>query len=146
MLHAMIRSHGALRGFAGQGAGGVASIYGGKRCGRLGSQNPQTFKRSAMLDRFKWPKVEDEGGEVVIRNLRGHGCHIVSIIDAEPSYEFSIGLYLNYGQAELIVFGLHSDRSVNVINSIRDRAAAGKTYKAGDICEDLLVEKQGRLC
>jgi hypothetical protein len=95
-----------------------------------------------MLDNFEWPRVEDEGDKTIIRNVREHGCHIVGIIDGEPPYEFSIGLYLNYGQAELIVFGLHSDDAVDVINSIRDRAAAGKIYRAGDICEDLLIESR----
>jgi hypothetical protein len=31
-----------------------------------------------------------------------------------------------------------------IINNIRDRAAAGRTYVAGEICDDLLVES--RIC
>jgi Domain of unknown function (DUF4262) len=97
-----------------------------------------------MLDKFEWPKIEDEGDEVVVRNVRKHGCHIVSITDGEPPYEFSIGLFLNYDQAELIIFGLEANDSVGVINSVRDRAAAGRKYLAGEICDDLLIES--RIC
>jgi hypothetical protein len=40
---------------------------------------------------------------------------------------FASTVATNYDQAELIVFSLYADVAVNVINSIRDRAAAGKT-------------------
>jgi hypothetical protein len=50
-----------------------------------------------MLDDFKWPEVEDDADELILRNVRKHGCHIVGIWDAEPRYSFSIGLYFNYG-------------------------------------------------
>jgi len=97
-----------------------------------------------MTDKFEWPQIEDEPDKVIIRNVGEHGCHIVGIADGEPRYAFSIGLFLNYGQAELIIFGLDSIDSCNVINSIRDRAAAGRKYVAGEVCDDLLVES--RIC
>ena len=99
-----------------------------------------------MLENFEWPEAEDEGDEIVIRNVRKHGCHIVGIPFDEqgPGYEFSIGLFLNYAQAELIIFGLGANDSVGVINTIRDRASAGQKYVAGEVCDDLLIES--RIC
>jgi Domain of unknown function (DUF4262) len=94
-----------------------------------------------MLDNFEWPKAEDEGDEIVIRNVRKRGCHIVGIPFDErgPGYEFSIGLFVNYGHSEVVIFGLDPHVSVPIINDVRDRAAAGRTFVAGDICDDLLV-------
>jgi hypothetical protein len=64
-----------------------------------------------MLNKFEWPKPEHEADETIIRNVRKHGCHIVGIIGDEqgPPYAFSIGLFLNYGHPEIVIFGL--DRS-----------------------------------
>jgi Domain of unknown function (DUF4262) len=95
-----------------------------------------------MLDDFKWPDVEGEADETIIRNVRKHGCHIVSIWDGNPQFAFAVGLFLNYGQAELVIFGLESADSASIINDVRDRAAAGRSYAAGDICDDILDDRQ----
>jgi Domain of unknown function (DUF4262) len=92
-----------------------------------------------MLDKFEWPKVEDEADEIVIRNVRKHGCHIVGIWDGEPPYVFSIGLFLNYHQPEIVIFGLDGRDSAAIINDVRDRAAKGQRYTAGDVSDELLV-------
>ena len=97
-----------------------------------------------MLNKFEWPKAEEEVAEIIIRNVRKHGCHIVGIPTDEqgPGYAFSIGLFVNYGHAELIVFGLERDDLANVINSVRDLIVAGRKFAAGDVCDDLLVESR----
>src|SRR5262245_55236228 len=115
-----------------------------RRDGGLIRRGVDVAIRAPMTDKFEWPQIEDEPDKVIIRNVREHGCHIVGLADGEPRYAFSIGLFLNYGQAELIIFGLDSIDSCNVINSIRDRAAAGRKYVAGEVCDDLLVES--RIC
>jgi hypothetical protein len=99
-----------------------------------------------MQDHFQWPHAEDEGDETIIRNVRKHGCHIVGILPDErgPGYDFSVGLFLNYGHAELVIFGLEGRDAANVINDVRDRAAAGQKYVAGDVCDDLLIDT--RVC
>jgi hypothetical protein len=99
-----------------------------------------------MLDNFEWPEPEDEGDEIVIRNVRQHGCHIVGIAADErgPKYDFSVGLFLNYGQAELILFSLYADDACSLINTVRDRAAAGRKFVAGEVCDDILIES--RVC
>ncbi|QPF83354.1 DUF4262 domain-containing protein [Bradyrhizobium genosp. L] len=59
-----------------------------------------------------------------------------------PEYAFSVGLYLNYGQAELAIFGLDRRDAANVINEVRARAAAGRLYADGDVCDDLLIDRR----
>jgi hypothetical protein len=95
-----------------------------------------------MLDDFKWPDAEEEADEAIVRNVRKHGCHIVSIWDGKPQYAFSVGLFLNYGHAEMVIFGLQASDAASIINGVRDRAAAGRSYAAGDNCDDILTDRQ----
>src|ERR1017187_4159681 len=64
-----------------------------------------------MPFQFEWRRSEEEADEILFRNVRKHGCHIVSLPDGErgPGYALSIGLFANYCHAELVVFGLHPD-------------------------------------
>jgi Domain of unknown function (DUF4262) len=96
--------------------------------------------RMSLHDKFKWPEPDHEADEVIFRNVRKHGCHIVGIADGEPPFEFSIGLYLNYGHPELIIFGLPSSNASGIINDVRNRAAAGEKFFDGSISDDLLDE------
>jgi hypothetical protein len=93
-----------------------------------------------MLDKFEWPKPEHEADDKIIRNVRKHGCHIVGIMADEqgPPYAFSIGLFLNYGHPEIVIFGANRNDSAAFINDICDRAAKGKRYAAGDVSDDLV--------
>ncbi|MGX4769920.1 DUF4262 domain-containing protein [Bradyrhizobium guangdongense] len=91
-----------------------------------------------MQNQFAWPEPEHEADHVIVRNVRNHGCHITGIQDGNPPFAFSIGLYLNYGHPELIIFGQSAQNAQAIINLIRDRAAAGHKFADGDISEDLL--------
>ncbi|MGY3456899.1 hypothetical protein ACVWW5_002349 [Bradyrhizobium sp. LM3.4] len=91
-----------------------------------------------MPDNFEWPKPDGAPDEAIFRNVRNHGCHIVGIPDANPPFAFSIGLFLNYGHPELIIFGQRSENAQAIINLVRDRVAVGRTFVDGDICSDLL--------
>jgi hypothetical protein len=93
-----------------------------------------------MPYQFEWRQPEEEADEIVLRNVRKHGCHIVGLPDGErgPGYAFSVGLFANYSHPELVIFGLGSDTSVKIINDVRDRAAAGHKFVDGDISDDIL--------
>ncbi|WP_407148045.1 DUF4262 domain-containing protein [Bradyrhizobium sp. ORS 86] len=99
-----------------------------------------------MQDQFQWPLAESEADEKILRDVRTHGCHIMQVLSDgnQPEYAFSVGLYLNFAQAELAIFGLDRRDAANVINEVRGRAAAGRIYTDGDVCDDLLVDR--RLC
>lgn len=58
-----------------------------------------------MFENFQWPKPEQEADEKLISNVREHGCHILNVY-AQPPFSFSIGLALNYGHPEIVIFGL----------------------------------------
>ena len=94
-----------------------------------------------MLDTFEWPQPEEDADEILIGNVRRHGCHIMMIAGGAqiPEYVFSVGLFLNYRQAEIVIFGLDPDNACIIINDIRDRAAAGQKYIDGDVSDDILL-------
>jgi hypothetical protein len=94
-----------------------------------------------MPDAFEWPQPEDEADKKLIHNVRERGCHIMSISGDEraPPFVFSIGLFVNYGHAEIIIFGREPKNAAGIINVVRDDAAAGKKYVAGDVSSDILV-------
>ena len=92
----------------------------------------------SLHDKFVWPKPDHEADEILFRNVRTHGCHIVNILDGDPGFSFSIGLYLNYGHPELIIFGLPPDNASGIINDVRNRAAAGHDFGNGAVSDDLL--------
>ncbi|WP_213769558.1 DUF4262 domain-containing protein [Bradyrhizobium sp. dw_78] len=93
-----------------------------------------------MQDNFEWPKADHEADEIIFRNVRKHGCHIATIGDGDPPFAFSIGLFLNYGHPELIIFGMRPESAQLIINDVRDRAAAGHTFVDGDISDDFLLD------
>jgi hypothetical protein len=99
-----------------------------------------------MFKDFKWPEPEEEADKILIRNVRERGCHIQRIAPEKdsPPYAFSIGLALNYGQAEIILFGMSPSNASAIINIVRDDAAAGKKYVDGDVSSDILVN--GKVC
>jgi len=99
----------------------------------------------SLHDKFKWPEPDHEADEIIFRNVRQYGCHIVGVGDARPPFDYSIGLYLNYGHPELIIFGLPSDNASSIINDVRDRVAAGHSFGNGAVSDDLL-EGGFRLC
>jgi len=94
-----------------------------------------------MPDTFEWPQPEEEADEKLIDDVRERGCHIVGVSGDEhaPPFAFSIGLFVNYGQAEIILFGLESNNAAAIINVVRADAASGKKYADGDVSSDILV-------
>jgi Domain of unknown function (DUF4262) len=93
------------------------------------------------LSDFQWPPSDDPRDERLLTNVREHGCHILQVAaDRDgPEFSYSIGLFLNYGQAEVIVFGVSRRNALSVINLIRDHAAHGNRYSAGETTDKLLT-------
>jgi hypothetical protein len=92
-----------------------------------------------MHDDFEWPEPDHEADEALFRNIREHGCAIVTITDADPAFAFSIGLFLNYNHPELMIFGLSSDAARDVIDYIREHVSEGRKFTDGEVCDDLFT-------
>jgi hypothetical protein len=98
-----------------------------------------------MSREFEWPKAESKGDETTLHHIRDHGCSVVGIVDADPPFSFSVGLFANYGHPEVIIFDRRPDIAHVIINMVRDRAAAGHRFADGDIDGDILLNDY-KLC
>jgi hypothetical protein len=87
-------------------------------------------ERDALGDAWR---EHDEMEDIVRSNVEQHGCHVMMIPEDEegPGFAYSIGLMKSFAQAELICFGLDSELMHSLINSMRDRMAAGEQFAAG---------------
>jgi hypothetical protein len=82
-----------------------------------------------------------DGMEDIVRNnVAEHGCHVmqVSADDEGAGFAYSIGLTKNYGQSEVICFGLRQELMHWMINEIRDRMAQGERLNDGDQLSGLI--------
>jgi hypothetical protein len=95
-----------------------------------------------MLANFEWPKPADSGDEKVISDVQRHGCHLVSVLADQhgPGFVYSIGLYLNFGHPEVIVFGLKPEVAGRVLNHIRELARGGETIGSGSTSDAFLED------
>ena len=93
-----------------------------------------------MLANFTWPKPSDSGDEKVLSDVRNFGCHIVSVLADEhgPGFAFTIGLHLNFGHPEVIIFALKQEVAGGVLNHICDLARGGSAFTAGATSDELL--------
>src|SRR5436190_24099577 len=95
---------------------------------------------------FTWPEPEDQSDEIAISNIHKYGCHLVGILPEKnfPQYVFSIGLFVNFGQPEIVIFDPDRNRAAKRINDISRRAASGDRFFSGDKTTPFL--KHHRAC
>ncbi|MBU6458128.1 MAG: DUF4262 domain-containing protein [Bradyrhizobium sp.] len=93
-----------------------------------------------MFRDFEWPIAQEEADEALLRNIRERGCHILTGggDNENPPYAFSVGLALNYAQAEIIVFGMAPLQAARAIDTVCSRATFGKKFIDGDISSDVI--------
>ncbi|MGV3756493.1 MAG: DUF4262 domain-containing protein [Verrucomicrobiota bacterium] len=93
-----------------------------------------------MLEGFTWREPADDSDRKLISDIKRTGCHIVGIPADEhsPGFAFSIGMYLNYQQPEVMVFSLPWDVAQSVINSMRERFENGHVPKHKGAEADLI--------
>ncbi|WP_296278876.1 DUF4262 domain-containing protein [Pseudoxanthomonas sp.] len=70
---------------------------------------------------------EDKSEQKVIDDIAEHGWHCVNIVaeGEHVEYSFTIGLHQTYGHPELIIFGLPSKVSHQILAIAADAAKAG---------------------
>ena len=95
---------------------------------------------------FVEPEPRDEGDKKLQSDIKKFGCHVVAILSEkdQPEYLFSVGMYANYGTAEVLIFGPNRKIAHGLINEICYRAARGQRYMSGDRVHDLL--KRHEVC
>src|SRR4051812_19071087 len=95
---------------------------------------------TSMISNFRWPKPESPPDEKLISNVQEYGCHIIRVFASEsgPGFAYSIGMYLNYGQPEVIVFGISAEHAHVILNDICKHAARGERFVAGDRTDQFL--------
>lgn len=76
-----------------------------------------------------------------LADVEEHGVHVLRVFgdNAWPEFAYSVGLFRNFGQPEIIIMGLPADRAHAIINLVRDEARAGRRFAEGDVTDALLV-------
>ena len=79
------------------------------------------------------PKPRDDDDRKVLHDVAESGSHIVGVLADEtgPAFAYSIGLFHNYGHAEILVFGLEHVLMQNLINGMRDDIQRGGRFLPG---------------
>jgi len=94
-----------------------------------------------LLPNFRWPEPGGEPDEKLIADVHRYGCHILRVLadDTGPEFAYSIGLYLNYEQPEVLIFGMPVDKAQLILNDLAERASRGARFFAGE-SSDLFLE------
>ena len=100
----------------------------------------------STLQGFHLPKSESEYDKTLLEDISRVGWHHVHVQSekGEPPFAYSLGFYANYGQPEVIVFGLPAKTAQQLLNIAAIRFAGAKkpyeTYKAyDDIAEGMKI-------
>lgn len=69
------------------------------------------------------------------------GLHIVHVPgdDDGPGFSYTIGLWHNFEQPEVIVFGLPEEVAHDLLNALADEASEDKKFRDGERHEGLLI-------
>lgn len=73
-------------------------------------------------------------------DVAGYGWHVLKVFGKSemPGWAFSIGLYKNFNQPEIVVFGLNDDLMHLIINSIGEDIRSGKSFAIDGLYPDLI--------
>jgi len=75
----------------------------------------------------------EKNDKIVLDNIKKFGWHVVIVPtdDKGPGFAFSIGIYKNFGQPEIIIFGLKNEVMHWVINEYGNQVKNGKRFEPG---------------
>ena len=88
------------------------------------------------------PRCED-GNDVdqkLLDDVASYGWHVIKVLDTAdtPGWAYSVGLYKNFGHAEILVFGQDSDSMHYMINTIGESVRQGKSFAVDGRYDDLI--------
>lgn len=94
----------------------------------------------STLPGFQLPKPESEYDSALLADISRVGWHHVHVQSekGEPPFAYSLGFYANYGQPEVIVFGLPAKTAQQLLNIVAIRfVGAKKPYETFRAYEDI---------
>jgi hypothetical protein len=78
--------------------------------------------------------------------IERYGWHVMSVAprtgsaDKEEWFSYSTGLYLRFGQPEVIVLGLDSDTGTRIVNEIGEQMKGGRKFELGTDYRDIFAD------
>ncbi len=98
-----------------------------------------------QLTPFKLRKAEDASDQKLLSDVENHGSHIVQIQeeDDSPQFAFTVGLYYQFLQPEILIMGIGLEMSAQILNDIGDAMRSGRKITPGrynDFIEGFEVE------
>jgi hypothetical protein len=89
--------------------------------------------KKVKLEGFVWPDPDDASDLRLIKNVIECGCHIIAVEKevGHPQFAYSIGLYLNYLQPEIMIVEMDHSAAGRAINRIVAHLKNGGTLKCG---------------
>ena len=84
--------------------------------------------------------TEEEENEIIHKNIKEHGCHILQIMEENnsPRFSYSIGIQKTTGQPELIITGLKFELAHSIINNYNQRIKDGEHFEEGKFYSDFI--------
>jgi len=82
----------------------------------------------------------DENEQKVVDNIEEYGCHVMHIFaeDELPRFTYSVGIYGETKQPELIVMGLKQEVAHYIVNDYKDRIKEGEIFETGKYYSDFI--------
>ena len=81
-----------------------------------------------------------DAGREVLQNIAERKVHVLHIEAHEgtPAFSYTVGLWHNFEQPEVLVFGLEPDVADDLLHTLADACIDGKRFAAGEKHEGLL--------
>ena len=85
------------------------------------------------------PTLGDQDRDL-LRILEDQGWYVIKVGagEGEPAFAYSLGLFENLGQPEVILFGLDLDTMHTLINDVGELARKRGCFRNGDTSDELL--------
>src|SRR5215471_6703385 len=89
--------------------------------------------KKVKLEGFVWPDPDDANDLRLIKNVIECGCHIIAVEKeiGRAEFAYSIGLYLNYLQPEVIIVEMDRAAAGKAINKIAAHLKKGRALTRG---------------
>ena len=84
---------------------------------------------------LRFPRIGSEYKK--LSNVDRVGWHVVQIVDADPAFVFSIGLYHSFGHPEIMIAGLPIRIGADLINRIGRRIEKGEIFSDSDVVDGI---------